>query len=558
MHIYLAMYGKVYKYVAIMFVQATKSRCKGKTYVSHLVRESFRTAQGPRSRTVCNISGLPESVREMVTQSLRGKSMVVHEDLKLDAALDYGGLTVLREAWHRFGLERFMEDIPSRPRSLLQAMIFGRLLFPSAKLALVEQAQGTLLAAACGLSQEMEVFDEDDLYEAMDHLNGRWVRMEKQLYGEAFPGGVRLVLYDLTSVYFEGRGPDRLGAYGYSRDHRSDRPQVLLAVATDTEGIPIHLEVLRGNRGDTTTLQGLLANLRRRFGIKEAVFVFDGGMSSRINLEQMEAGQLQYVTRLSATVLTALLKELPRDQQPELWDRTGLMEVTHEGKRYVIAGGDWRQQRDLERRESRLLKAEKELQRLSQVKRKKPDAQKISSQAGRALARLKAHRYFNYRVNKRGKLTWSRKQEVITAEQKIDGWYVLHTNLSIQEGSGSQILQHYKNLLEVEDAFCQLKSYLQVRPVFHWRPDRVFNHVRICFLAYWLSARMGKEWRSLGEKGEVPRILRQLQNIRVGTLSLHSQPLQRKMTQIPQDLNTLLKKLNLLKLFAQPPDWVPL
>ena len=182
------------------------------------------------------------------------------EQIELSHALDYGGLAVLRDAWQRFGLEKLFAEVPLvRQRLLLQAMIFGRILFPCAKLALAEQANGTLLAAACGLCQQSETFDEDDLYEAMDALNGRWVPIEKKLYAEAFPQGVSLVLYDLTSVYFEGKGPQGLGAYGYSRDHREDRPQILLAVATDQEGVPIHLEVLRGNRADTTTLQGLLA-----------------------------------------------------------------------------------------------------------------------------------------------------------------------------------------------------------------------------------------------------------------------------------------------------------
>jgi transposase len=434
-------------------------------------------------------------------------------------------------------------------------MIFARLLFPCAKLALAEQAEGTLLAAACGLDPKKERFNEDDLYAAMDQLNGRWVALEKQLYLEAFAQGVRLVLYDLTSVYFEGKGPRSLGRYGHSRDHREDRPQILLAVATDRQGMPIHLEVLRGNRGDTTTLQGLLATLRRRFDIREAIFVFDGGMSSRMNLEQMEAQQMQYVTRLSAATLGALLEQLPRDQQPELWDRTRIMEVTHQGKRYVIAGGPWRQRRDAQRRQSRLQKAETELKRLAALKRRKVNAQKLSSQVGRMLTRLKAHKYFNYQVKEDGKLDWSFKKELIETEQKLDGWYVLHTNLAAQQCDGQQTLGHYKNLLEVEEAFCQLKSYLQVRPVFHWRPDRVRNHVRICFLAYWLSARLGQHWRALGEKGEVPRLLRQMQTIRVGTLCVKNRLLGRKMTQVPVALNLLLKKLDLLKLFAQPPAW---
>ena len=129
---------------------------------------------------------------------------------------------------------------------------------------------------------------------------------------------------------------------------------------------------------------------------------------------------------------------------------------------------------------------------------------------------------------------------------------MLHTNLSAEQCDGKQALGHYKNLLEVEEAFCQLKSYLEVRPVFHWRPDRVRNHVRICFLAYWLSARLGQQWRALGEKGEVPRLLRQMQTIRVGTLRVKKRLWERKMTRVPSDLNALLKKVDFLKLFAQP------
>ena len=140
----------------------------------------------------------------------------------------------------------------------------------------------------------------------MDQLNGHWVSLEKQLYQRAFPQSVRLVLYDLTSVYFEGKGPAHLARYGHSRDHRADRPQIILAVATDTEGLPLHVSVLRGNRNDTQTLQGLLHTLRRRFGITEATFVFDGGMSSQLNLAALTEAKLAFVTRLSTATLQTL------------------------------------------------------------------------------------------------------------------------------------------------------------------------------------------------------------------------------------------------------------
>ena len=479
--------------------------------------------------------------------------MLPAQQIQLQAALDYGGLAVLNDAWSRFGLDALWADLGSaRQRGLLQAIIYSRLLFPCAKLSLAHQAQGTWLAPACGLAAR-ESFDEDDLYTAMDQLNGHWAHLEKQLYQRAFPQAVRLVLYDLTSVYFEGHGPERLAQYGHSRDHRRDRPPIILAVATDTEGLPLHVAVLRGNRNDTRTLQGLLHTLRRRLGIREATFVFDGGMSSRINLEALTAAKLGYVTRLSAATLQSLVAEAAIQEQLELGDRPQLLELTHAGKRYVIAGGPWRQQRDQERRQSRLAKAQAELTRLAAVKRKRVDVQKLASQVGRTLQRLQAHKYFSYQVEPGGQLRWERKATVIAQEAQQDGWYLLHTNEPVQRCTAQQVLAHYQGLLDVEEAFCELKSYLEVRPVHHHRPDRVVNHVRLCFLAYWLSARLGGEWRAKGESEEVPRVLRHLQTIRLGSIQIGQHVRHTLMTQIPKNLNEQLQRLGLTAVFAAPP-----
>ena len=300
----------------------------------------------------------------------------------------------------------------------------------------------------------------------------------------------------------------------------------------------------------TTLFAGLALQARRRFGIAQATFVFDGGMSSQINLDAMSQAQLKYVTRLSAARLQSLLRELSQEQQLELGDRSKVLEIVHEGQRYVIAGGPWRRQRDQERRTSRMAKGEAELKRLAAVKRKKVDVQKLASQVGRALQRLKAHKYFDYQVDPQGQLKWNRKKQVIQEEEQRDGWYLLHTNQTAQECTVQGVLGHYKGLLEVEEAFCELKSYLEVRPVFHWRVDRVINHVRLCFLAYWLSARLGREWRARGESEEVPRILRKLQTIRLGKLRVGQAVHQNLMTEIPKDLNEQLCKLGLTHLFA--------
>jgi transposase len=276
-------------------------------------------------------------------------------------------------------------------------------------------------------------------------------------------------------------------------------------------------------------------------------------MSSRINLEAMTEAKLGYVTRLSASTLQTLVSELALEKQLELGDQPRLLEISHQGKRYVIAGGQWRQQRDQDRRQSRLAKAEAELKRLAAVQRKKVDLQKLASQVGRSLQRLKAHKYFTYQIEAGGQLRWERKEAIIAQETQQDGWYLLHTNEPIERCATEQVLAHYKGLLDVEEAFCELKSYLEVRPVHHRRPDRVVNHVRLCFLAYWLSARLGGEWRAKGETEEVPRILRHLQTIRLGSLRMGQRVEHALMTQIPKNMNQQLQKLGLAPLFAAPP-----
>jgi transposase len=198
------------------------------------------------------------------------------------------------------------------------------------------------------------------------------------------------------------------------------------------------------------------------------------------------------------------------------------------------------------------------LDRLANTPRKKVDPQKLASQAGRALQRENAHKYFDYRVEESGTLEWNRKETVIADEARLDGLYLLQTNLTAHDGDKEKVLAHYKQLIEVETAFRELKNYLEVRRVYHYRVDRVRNHVRICFLAYWLSARLAADWKANGESRRVPEILRTLQQIRLGSLSLGGKPVAHHLTQIPSALNQSLRRLNLLPLFSKPPGWAKL
>lgn len=539
-----------------MYVQTSKSTVKGKTYTCKTVRESYRTAKGPRSRLVCNISKLPEHVQSAIECLLKkpGGSLVPSESLGLCDALGFGGVTVLHDTWNRFGLDRVLADVEyPADCGRIKAMVFARLLFPGSKLSLKTVSADSALAVSCGLSRDD--LDEDRLYGAMDALSGNWAGIERRLYSEAFPSGTTLVLYDLTSSYFDGAKNKKLAKYGHSRDHRNDRMQVILALATSADGVPIHMEVLKGNRADNSTLLPLLATLKRRFGIKRAVFSFDGGMSSAINLEQMRNDELDYVTRLSSSTLKSLARNLPQENQPELWDRDSLVEFEDDGKRYVVAGSEYRRHRDRERREARIAKGRCGLEKFNGVTRKKVDVQKLASQVGRMLAGAKALKYFDYHIETNGTATWREKSEAIDDEQRFDGWYLLTTTLPQQEVPKEAVFSHYRNLLDVEDAFRETKSYLEMRPIFHQKDDRVRNHIRICFLAYWISARLRNAWKEKGEHREVPLILRELQQIKVGKLRMGDTPLKTVLTDIPGKLYAILEKLGLEPLFKRAPAW---
>ena len=539
-----------------MFVQTSKTTINGKTYECKTVRESYRTDKGPRSRTVCNISKLPAHVQDLICAALKNPEcrLVPSDLLGLHDAPGFGGVAVLMDAWTRYGLDNVLAGVEGKlERGRIMAMTFSRHLFPGSKLSLKTSSADSALAAACGLKQDD--LDEDRLYEAMDALSGKWVGIEKSLFAGAYTEPPTLVLYDLTSSYFEGAKGKKLAAYGYSRDHRSDRMQVILALVTGPDGVPIHVEVLKGNRADNSTLLPLLETLRRRFGITKAVFVFDGGMSSSLNLEKMREDELDYVTRLPASTLKALVRQLPEDKQPELWDRTDMAEFVVDGIRYVVAGSEHRRKRDMERRETRISKGRKGLEHFNTVKREKIDVQKLASQVFRMLERSKCLKYFDVRIEEDGKASWSERSDVIEAEARLDGWYLLTTSLPSEKAPKESIFKHYRNLLEVEDAFRETKNYLEVRPIYHQKDMRVRNHIRICFLAYWISARLRREWQQLGENREVPLVLRELQQIRIGRLKLGNKIFKTVLTDIPNHLYALLDRLKLLHLFTKVPKW---
>jgi transposase len=369
-------------------------------------------------------------------------------------------------------------------------MMVDRLIEPRSKLGFVRavdrESAISSLSAVLGLGR----VKEREAYEALDWLLERQARIENGLARRHLQDGV-LVLYDVTSSYFEGRCCP-LARYGHSRDHRRDRPQIVYGLLCTREGLPIAVEVFDGNTADPSTLWPQVRKVKDRFGINRMVLVGDRGMitSARIR-DDLRPASLDWITCLRAPAIQALAQD-DGPLQLSLFDERDLAEISapemFPGERLIVC-----RNRDLaiergRKREDLLVAAERELRRVEeQVHRKNSrlkSAADIGMAVGAVLNRKKMAKHFDVEVAD-GYLAWHRRFEQIEQEAHLDGIYVLRTSMPAEHLDAAEVVQAYKDLSRVERAFRSLKTVdLEIRPIRHWTAPRVRAHVFLCMLAY--------------------------------------------------------------------------
>jgi len=375
------------------------------------------------------------------------------------------------------------------------ALIASRILEPGSKLATSRALREETCHHTLGESLGLSAIKEDDLYEAMDWLLERQASVEAAL-AERHLGEGTLVLYDLTSTYFEGRRCP-LAKYGYSRDERRSNLQIVFGLLSNGEGCPVAVEVFAGNTGDPKTVAAQVQKLRERFQLKRIILIGDRGMLTQRRIEQdlREHEGLQWITALRAPQIQALVAE--GAIQMSLFDEQDLAEITHPdypGERLIVcrnpllAGERARKRRELiEATEKKLQEIEGASKRARQPVR---SAEKISYLIGKALASSKIEKYFRWTITETG-LSWERNQERIERDAALDGIYVLRTNVRSEQLDREQTVLAYKQLATLERAFRSVKSVdLNVRPIHHRLPDRVRAHVFLVTLAYYVEWHM--------------------------------------------------------------------
>ena len=378
------------------------------------------------------------------------------------------------------------------------ALIIARLLEPAAKLATARALDPATASHSMGAVLDLGPVAARETYRALDWLGRQQGRIEAALARRHLAAGT-LVLYDLTSTYLEGRCCP-LAQYGYSRDHRNDKRQIVFGVLCNQEGCPVAVEVFAGNTADPSTLKSQIDKLKHRFHLARVVLVGDRGMITQARLREdlMPAG-LDWITALRAPAIQALAAA-DGPLQLSLFDQRDLAEITspdYPGERLVVCRNPLLAAERARKRNELLDATEAELRRIQQRVRRPRNplqgAATIGQAVGAVLGRRKMAKHFQLSITDH-ELGFERDQAAIAAETQLDGIYVLRTSLSPEQLDAASTVLAYKSLAHVERAFRNLKSInLAVRPVFHWTAPRVRAHVFLCLLAYYLEWHMRRE-----------------------------------------------------------------
>lgn len=463
-----------------------------------LLREGWREAGRVRKRTLANLSHWSPQQIEALRRLLRGETLVPAQTLfSIRASRPHGHVEAVLGTLRRLGLDRLLSPQPSRPRSLVLAMITERLLAPSSKLANLRQWQSTTLAEELSVGDA----DVDELYDALDWLLARQQRIETKLARRHLAEG-GLVLYDVSSSYYEG-STCPLAQFGHNRDGKKDRTIIVYGVLTDREGRPVAVDVYPGATGDPTTVPDQVAKLQQRFGLSQVVLVGDRGLLTDTQIGHLRNHPgLGWISALRAPAIRQLVEA--GTLQPSLFDQHNLAEIhspDYPGERLIACFNPLLADERHRKRQELLAATEKQLQRVARdVDRRtqKPyTTAEIAAKVGRDLNRFKVGKHFHWTIED-GRLRFSRKEDAIRQEAALDGIYVIRTSQPAASLSAEDTVRSYKGLAQVEHAFRCLKGIdLRVRPIFHRTEDHVRAHIFLCLLAYYVEWHMRKAWAAL-------------------------------------------------------------
>jgi transposase len=461
-----------------------------------LLRESYREGSKVRKRTLANLSSLSGEQIEAMRAVLAGHKLTpVAQAIEIASSRAHGHVQAAALAMQRLGIASLLGTKPSRERELALAMIAARIVAPHTKLATTRWWHTATLAEEFGVADA----NEDDLYCTMDWLLERQDAIQKKLAARHLSEG-GLVLYDLSSSYFEGTSCP-LAKLGYSRDGRKGTLQVNYGLMTDARGCPVAVSVHDGNVADSATFMAEVRRVREDFGIGELVMVGDRGMIGQKAIAELrEIEGFGWITALKTASIRGLLEN--GQLQLGLFDERNLIELSspeYPGERLVACRNPQLARLRAHKREDLLAATERNLLQIQQrvAAGRLVGEATIGVRVGKVINQYRVAKHFDLQINERG-FMFTRRHDSIAEEAALDGIYIIRTSVAAQRMDAADCVRNYKALANVERAFRSLKTVdLKVRPIHHRTADRVRAHILLCMLAYYVEWHMREAWREL-------------------------------------------------------------
>jgi transposase len=463
-----------------MYIQHIPKKTAKKTYYSTVLMENYRDKGKVRHRIISNLTKWPKPLVKQLEDLLKGRSITRLEDLQTQQGKACGGLIVIKTICKRLGIIKALGN--NKAGLLALVLIMGRILTQGSRLHLAESwAPDQAIEEILGIDK----FDEDQLYETLDWLSENQERIENSIFNTRCNGQkIRSIyLYDVTSSYLEG-SENELADYGYNRDGKKGKKQIVIGLLCDQEGMPVSTEVFRGNTSDVNTVVNQLRKLQERFGVERLVFVGDRGMLKSAQISEItNTFHWHFITAITKPQIEALMKKGVFSM--ELFDEK-VVEIEQAGIRYILRCNPLRKNEIAANRTSKITFVTKKITEKNQYLALHPRAsvEVALRQLCEQIKRLKLQGIMVLDAQGR-KITHHIDRDVLAYRAQLDGCYVIKTDVSKEDLSKQAVHDRYKDLTLVEQAFRTIKTTVEeIRPVYVRKESRTRGHVFVCMLAY--------------------------------------------------------------------------
>jgi transposase len=552
-----------------MHVFTTKRKRNNKVYTSYFLAQSYWNKEKKQSRTrlIARLTGFPDDIIQTIKQHLKAKEgpLVASEKLEAQSSKDHGLVAAYWGLGEQLGLWKILNTFLGTHTDRVIGMVLNRMGDPKAKYSLRDWLTTTTYPDVS--RKDMKYFHYNRCYETLDVLSNHHISIEDELQKQS-TGKRRLVLYDLTSSYFEGEGAnEELIRYGYNRDKKKGKKQIVIGLVTNEEGLPLSVEVLPGNTPDRSVLKERIDKMKKRFKVEEVIVVFDRGMATQPNKHALQEEGIDYITAMNPSTIKKLIAEgRNKTLQLGLFDKKDMLEITvNTGtekepcyERLIVCQSEAKQGRDKKQHQRLMKKTEDKLTEIqtSVTKGTLKDTVKIAKRVGKWINKWKCEKYYDVEIGEQT-LTFKRNKTKLDTQELLYGMYVLSTSNGIDQDTGEETYQEgkekisapevhkaYQALNKVEGEFRILKSTIEVRPMRHWKTSRIKGHVFMCFLSLWLQwhfeQKLKKLWKQNYTRSQVRAELIQLKSITLEPKEIFKQPILTKTNALQKEIFKLL------------------